>query len=336
MSGTVLRMGIVADTSLQQHSLRKVIEEFGYKVVLSRLSTQLVNELNGDIKSSANVLAVYDTIDAWVVDVDLDGPQGELLDSWLADIAIPVILGDGSAPNPGAPEYSAWVRRLKDKIGALKGSINLEQHRVKKAQHIWVLGASTGGPKAVNEFLTALPPNLAAGFVYVQHIDAEFNETLAQVIVRGSGYSARTARHGDVIGAGSVAVIASGEFIEILENGTLAVRDREWPGPYQPSIDQVVANVSQTFAKRCGVIIFSGMGEDGAAGARLIKKQGGVVWTQSAETCACSSMPDSAVATGCVSYSGTPKALAKHLVQYTKTSVTPSPGARLVNTNDTR
>jgi chemosensory pili system protein ChpB (putative protein-glutamate methylesterase) len=52
------------------------------------------------------------------------------------------------------------------------------------AEHIWVLGASLGGPNAVKEFLDALPKGLPVGFVYAQYIDARFQKALIQTLSR--------------------------------------------------------------------------------------------------------------------------------------------------------
>jgi len=58
------------------------------------------------------------------------------------------------------------------------------------------------------------------------------------------------------------------------------------------------------------------MGNDGAISAAKMRQMGIEVWAQTAETCANSSQPYSARATGCVTYSGSPTELARKLVEY--------------------
>ncbi len=324
VSESMLHIGILADSSLQQHLIRRVVEEFGYRVAVSRLLPNVAKRRQ-DAVVTADPFRGDEGVDAWIVDLNLTGPLAMQLGSWLDMIHTPVIFGDGVAASPSSDRYIAWSRRLREKLQQLAGTINLERQMVQKARRIWVLAASTGGPKAINSFLCALPAEIGVGFLYVQHIDAEFDRTLAKVVVKGSHYKATVARHGDVIGNNSVVVVATGERIEIQKNSTLSLSHKPWPGPYQPSIDQVVANVARTFGCNSGVIIFTGMGNDGAASARLMHQQGAQVWAQTPESCTSPSMPEMASATGCVSYTGTPQELAAQLVGYLKQSSLKSP-----------
>ncbi len=58
------------------------------------------------------------------------------------------------------------------------------------------------------------------------------------------------------------------------------------------------------------------MGSDGSAAAAYVLRQGGKVWTQRADSCACSSMPDNLREGGYSSYSGDPRELAQALVNH--------------------
>jgi len=64
------------------------------------------------------------------------------------------------------------------------------------------------------------------------------------------------------------------------------------------------------------VIAFSGMGSDGSAAAAYVKRQGGLIWTQRADSCACSSMPDSLREGGYSSFTADPRELAAALVEH--------------------
>ncbi|MEC8429076.1 MAG: chemotaxis protein CheB, partial [Pseudomonadota bacterium] len=67
---------------------------------------------------------------------------------------------------------------------------------------------------------------------------------------------------------------------------------------------------------QCGAIVFTGMADDGTAGARLIHQNGGQVWVQSPSSCTISSMPDEALNTGVVSVIASPEGLAARLVEF--------------------
>ena len=93
------------------------------------------------------------------------------------------------------------------------------------------------------------------------------------------------------------------------------IKSNQWDGPYGPSIDQLLKNVFQKYGSNCHVIVFSGMGNDGALLAPTLKRNGCAIWTQSPETCANGSMPQSIIDLDCSEFSGSPETLAKALIQ---------------------
>ena len=100
------------------------------------------------------------------------------------------------------------------------------------------------------------------------------------------------------------------------DDSAMSIADRGWPEPYSPSIDQMMLNLAQHFGAQCGVMAFSGMGSDGSAAAAYVRRQGGEIWTQRADSCACASMPDSLREGGYSQFSGSPRELAEALVNY--------------------
>ncbi|NVJ11438.1 chemotaxis protein CheB, partial [Myxococcus sp. AM001] len=158
---------------------------------------------------------------------------------------------------------------------------------------VWLLAASLGGPAAVKAFLDALPGGLPVGFVYAQHIDASFESALPQAVGRHSQWHVNPARHGDPVRCGEVVVVPISHELGFSDDGQMQISERGWPEPYSPSIDQMMLNLAQHFGALSGVIVFSGMGSDGSAAAAYVRRQGSVIWTQRADSCACPSMPDS-------------------------------------------
>lgn len=252
-------------------------------------------------------------VDAWLVALgeELESPA---LDAWLENQKAPILFDDALHCHD-----DSWQRRLEKKLQQLAGMVSLEASRrggsANAIRAVWVLGASTGGPAAVKTFLQSVPQGLGIAFVYAQHIDQGFDVTLAQVISRGSAYGAVLAGHGGLLLPDSVTIVRPDRETELLANGTLLVHPRRWAGPYSPAINQVVANVASVYGGRSGAIIFTGMGDDGKAGCRLMKQQGGEVWVQTPESCTVSSMPDEVLRTGVSSQMGTPEQLARAIHQ---------------------
>ncbi|MCW8195448.1 chemotaxis protein CheB [Proteobacteria bacterium 005FR1] len=341
-----LRIGLLAHTQLQQRSLRILVEDSGHQAVMCPLIAELADQADLERVSRAR------EVDAWLVVVDGDSPSDGGRDSadksalsrasdgkesaqnavageqnllhwlehehWLDQQSAAVIFCDGPVPGTHDPKYQAWARRLREKLHHLTGAINLANTEQGSAKDVWVLAASTGGPAAVKQFLGALPPGLGVGFVYVQHIDTGFKDTLAQVVTRAGNYPAQVVEHGSVIRPNEVAIVSPDNATELLANGTFVVNDRPWAAPYSPSADYVIANVAHCFGRRSGVIVFTGMGDDGAVGSRLMRQKGGQVWVQSPSTCTSDSMPNSTLAMGCVEFEGDPVELAGQLLRELK------------------
>lgn len=301
-----LRIGLLVDTPLKRQYLALSVREAGHQLV--------VNQLVSDATAPPS-----EGVDAWLVDTSLS-PEGEapaVVDTLLEQVRVPLIVSDSSDYHPGSDEHTAWLKRTLLKLRHLAGDINLQT--VPRATQLWVLAASTGGPAAVKTFLSQLPPGLGVAFVYVQHIDANYTGTLVKMMSQ-SPYPAVLASAGAVLQADRLVIVSAGERADILENGTLGVPGEPWSGPYAPSVDELVANAARVYADKLGLIVFTGMGEDGACAARLVRRQGGQVWAQTPDSCTSSSMPDSALATGCVSVTGTPSQLAEQLARYCRAS----------------
>ncbi len=153
------------------------------------------------------------------------------------------------------------------------------------------------------------------GFIYAQHIDGNFTEVLTRVLGRHAHYQLKRAEEGYRVKNGDVVLMPVEHEWKLNEQGALTETSNAWPGPYGPSIDQVLLNVADHYGQRCHAILFSGMGNDGAIAAPLLKAYGSRIWVQESTSCGNSSMPESVAATGCSGFCGTPEQLARELVK---------------------
>ncbi len=282
-----LRLGILVADGNALNTYRHVVAEAGNKVVqaytLNRVSPEILTESQ---------------VDAWLVNLDSDSSHGiaaellERIESTLLELPVPVIYQEGATPTAGSEPYTAWVRRLLGKLSQLPGHINLSQSGVTIARQVWVLAASTGGPEAVVSFLQQLPAGIPVAFIYAQHIEPNFETNLVFAINRRTKLKASVARHGDVLQAGTVVLMPVTEQFDVASNGTFKATGAAWQGDYTPSADQVIANIGNLYGNQSGVVVFSGMGNDGARGCEWLKSKGGKVWLQRADTCTVSSMVD--------------------------------------------
>lgn len=305
------KIGIVAETIADIHTLRNVVAEAGLGVASSLEFSRW--DSTQKLKSD---------IDAWIVNLDVEKLElqcPEKIEAFMDAVPGLLILCEGgSPPTPIDVAYPSWKRRMLEKLKGVAGNIALEKHVGGAPTRVWVLAGSIGGPEAIHRFLEALPPNLGIAFVYANHLQKDFEQTLAAAVAKNTHYPAYVAGHGDVLAINKVAIISPELVTTLKANGTIEVSKELWPGAYHPSLDYVVANVAGTFGHTGGVIIFSGMCDDGAGSCRIMKQNGGRVWVQRQDSCVSSAMPDAAFATGCVEKAGTPEQLANELVIWTK------------------
>lgn len=326
------RVGVISDSNLQRLALSQTVRGHGYELAFNTCPDKL---------DEATLAAAE--LDVWVVDVQSE--DDEFLDRLLDHTSAPILFGLEEAPPPGARTYPRWERRvfiklketvgepiLEEKLDVLEqaGSaeivpLDLPEVLVNRRAHglewVVVLAASMGGPTAVKEFLDRLPKGLPVAFVLAQHIDERMQGTLAHVLARHNSMPCKVASAGDRLQHGEILIAPVASEIDFGAQGEVIVRDIQWDGPYAPSIDQTIANITRRFGARSGAIVFSGMGGDGSISGALMQDAGGFIWAQTAETCVCSSQPDAMRATGVVSFNAAPTGLAEHLVDFIRSRV---------------
>lgn len=180
--------------------------------------------------------------------------------------------------------------------------------------HVFVLGASIGGPEAVKSFLCKLKANTPAAFVLAQHMGAEFLELMTSQLAKASPVPVRLAVAGNSFNAGEVVVVPVSQRFLIDDASKIKFAPLPSESPYSPSIDQVMMDMAERFGARCTGIIFSGMASDAIEGAKFMASRGCKVWVQDPATCVISSMIDGAQAAGVVSFVGAPEQLADHVL----------------------
>jgi len=191
-------------------------------------------------------------------------------------------------------------------------------HVLNRARKIWVLGASIGGPQALKLFLARLPKDLPVCFILAQHIGVGFVSLLAEQLGRVTSLKVTTPEDGMIMEKGHLVVAPVDQRINFSERGIVSMEAISHRSIYSPSIDDVMTVVAQHYGADANAIIFSGMGNDGTAGSKIIADKGGMVWAQEPESCVISSMADSVRYENLVSANGTPEELADKLIEHLK------------------
>ncbi|MBM3225323.1 MAG: chemotaxis-specific protein-glutamate methyltransferase CheB [Candidatus Tectomicrobia bacterium] len=178
-----------------------------------------------------------------------------------------------------------------------------------------VLGASTGGPTALRELLSVLPPDFSATILVVQHIPAAFTAVLVAQLQRAVPLLIREAQEGDVLRPGTVLVAPGGTHLLVGMDARIHLTDGPEVGGHRPSIDVTMQSVAQVYGARAQGVVLTGMGADGAMGLLAIHARGGTTFAQDTASCVVDGMPQRAIATGVVDYVDTPTGLAQRLLQ---------------------
>lgn len=175
------------------------------------------------------------------------------------------------------------------------------------------VGASAGGLAATTELLRGLDPHSGVAVVVIHHLDPKHDSSLVEILARATEMPVQAATDGQTIEPNQVYVVLPNADLT-LAGGALRVTPRVDGGGLHLPIDRFFESLaldSDVFA--IGVLL-SGTGSDGTLGVKAIKAEGGVTFAQDASA-EHASMPQSAIATGCVDFVLPVKAIAQELIR---------------------
>ncbi|MFB1081091.1 chemotaxis response regulator protein-glutamate methylesterase [Jeotgalibacillus sp. JSM ZJ347] len=172
-------------------------------------------------------------------------------------------------------------------------------------QTIICIGTSTGGPRALQNVLSALPKNLNAPILIVQHMPPGFTKSLAHRLNQLSAITVKEAEEGDICLNGH-AYVAPGDFhLNVRQDPKLTLSLSKEPpmSGHRPSVDYMFESVSKLKNIKKIAVIMTGMGADGSKGLVQLNQSGNTESiAESKETCVVYGMPKAAHATGLIHY----------------------------------
>ncbi len=161
-----------------------------------------------------------------------------------------------------------------------------------------VIGASTGGPGALQSILSQLPDNLDAAIIVVQHIDEQFAPSLAHWLNQSSKLPVARVRNGDRPKIGEVLLAGGNQHLIMRPNGSLRYTHKPVDYPHRPSVDIFFHSVANHWGKPGVAILLTGMGKDGALGLGHLHSEQWHTIAESETSCVVFGMPKAAIATG--------------------------------------
>lgn len=155
--------------------------------------------------------------------------------------------------------------------------------------------ASAGGHAAVANVLRSLPDGFAVPIIVVQHLAAE--SLVAETYRRRVPMPVARIEEGSRLQPG-VALVAPGRvLVDLMPDGSCALRPSE-RGALDYPFDHFLDTVARSFGRHAIAVVLTGMGRDGAAGARRVRDAEGRVIVQSEASAECAEMPGAAIQAG--------------------------------------
>ena len=164
--------------------------------------------------------------------------------------------------------------------------------------HIITIGASAGGMEEINLFFDHTPVD-GVSYVIIQHLSPSFKSRMVELIAKHSKLLVKEAANKMLLLCNEVYLIPNDKFMTI-SKGRFYLTDKETHPIPHLTINTFFASLAIDAGEKAIAIILSGLGSDGTEGARLIKAEGGTVIARDPATTSFSSMPASAIASGCV------------------------------------
>ena len=161
---------------------------------------------------------------------------------------------------------------------------------------IVVMGASTGGPATVMRLAPGFTRDFPAAVFLVQHMPASFTTQYATQLSEFTSIRVKEAEANESVQPGTLYICPGAQHLRIMPTGRIQLDAASGRiNGYLPNIDVTMETVA-AFAGAMSIgVILTGMGNDGANGAKAIKSAGGMVLAQDEATSVIFGMPAEAI-----------------------------------------
>jgi two-component system chemotaxis response regulator CheB len=198
---------------------------------------------------------------------------------------------------------SLRMEKIKRTISLLGRSELVSDFRSSEGNGIEMIaiGASTGGPAAIQTIVTRLPGNFPSAMIISQHMPRGFTKQFANRISKISAVMVKEAEHGEPVENGKVLVCPGGHHMAMQRTGgkvSVVIKESSTNDRYIPSIDMMMKSAAEIYGSKLMGIVLTGMGSDGKAGMLEIKKGGGFTIAESEESSVVFGMPQEVIVSG--------------------------------------
>ncbi len=162
------------------------------------------------------------------------------------------------------------------------------------------IAASAGGLAALSTLIGALKPDLNAAILILQHLSAAHPSQLADILSRRTRLEVKEAAWHDRLRQGLILTAPPGLHLLLSPAGKVSLSHLAPVNHVRPAADRLFESIAHSFGPRSIAVVLTGTGRDGAKGAQLVKKAGGIVIVQDETTSEFFGMPAAAIQAGLV------------------------------------
>jgi len=238
-----------------------------------------------------------------------------------------------AVPKPrgiGHPEHGADVALLVNKVKLMaeikvvrrwpashakrNAPLPLKPVPAGENSRIVAIGASTGGPAAINTILSGLPADFPVPILVVQHMAPGFIRGFAEWLGISSLLPVHVAAQEERLVPGHVYIAPEGWHMQAGSGGTASLVRSAPENGQLPSVSTLFRSIAQLYGRGAIGILLTGMGNDGALELKLMKDAGAVTIAQDRESSVVFGMPEEAVKLGAASFVLSPDRIVAYLV----------------------
>jgi two-component system chemotaxis response regulator CheB len=243
---------------------------------------------------------------------------------------------------PGHPEYLASSRHYRNTLKLMAGikfpdkgkreSRNIEPPKVLPSKvkdrqtpgsneyKIVAIGASAGGPQALQAILSQIPSSFKLPILIVQHIDPNFQSGFCEWLNSSSGIPVSIASDKEMPLPGHAYLPPGNSHLGVYEEGCIHISQEPPEANHRPSVNHLFRSVNRVFANQTIAVLLSGMGTDGAKELKLLKAVGALTIVQDQESSLVHGMPGEAIRLGAASVVKPLNHIAMEIINSQKTS----------------
>ncbi|HEX4378796.1 MAG TPA: chemotaxis response regulator protein-glutamate methylesterase [Candidatus Acidoferrum sp.] len=195
-----------------------------------------------------------------------------------------------------SPAQSSPISSLKSSPAVAARPASVALASLEQRFPVVVLGASTGGPATVMRLAPGFTRDFPAAVFLVQHMPASFTTQYAAQLAEFTSIRVKEAEANEPVQPGTLYICPGGQHLRITPTGRIQLDATSGRiSGYLPNIDVTMESAAAFAGSQAIGVVLTGMGNDGAAGAKAIQRAGGLVIAQDEATSVIFGMPAEAI-----------------------------------------